>query len=296
MMNRVVLGTLFLACLLPVAVRGADKPIFSGPQVGEKLASFKVKGIYDDDAGKELDYIKKAAGKTMFVVFVHKRTRPSFGVTKTLMEYAATRKKDGLFSAIVFLPEDATETENWLKRVRYAMPKKTPIGISVDGQEGPGSYGLNRNVTLTILVAKKNKVTANFALVQPSVQADVPKVLKAVVKQIGGKVPTLAQLGVRKYRRKAGQKNEEQQDPKLRGLISPVIQKSATPEEVDKAASKLEKYVAEHPKTRIQVGDIARRIINAGKLENYGTKRAQEYLQKWAKEYKPKVRSKEPKK
>ena len=125
MMNRAVWGTLFLACVLPVAVRGADEPIFSGPQVGEKLASFKVKGIYDDDAGKELDYIKKSAGKTMFVVFVHETTRPSLGVTRTLMEYAATRKKDGLFSAIVFLPEDMTKTENWLKRVRYAMPKKT---------------------------------------------------------------------------------------------------------------------------------------------------------------------------
>ena len=295
MMNRVVLGTLLWACLLPVAVQGTDEPIFSGPQVGERLASFKVKGIYDDDAGKELDFIKKAAGKTLFVIFVHERTRPSFGVTKTLMEYAATRKKDGLFSAIVFLPEDVTETENWLKRVRSVMPKKTPIGISVDGKEGPGSYGLNRNVTLTILVAKNNKVTANFALVQPSVQADVPKVLKAVVKQIGGKVPTLAQLGVKRYRGQAGKKKEKQQDPKLRGLISPVIQKTATPEEVDKAAAKLEKYMAEHPKTRIQLGDIARRIRKAGKLENYGTKRAQEYLQKWAKEYKPKARSKKKK-
>ena len=112
MMNRFVLGTLFLACALPVAVRGADEPIFSGPQVGETLASFKVKGVYDDDAGKELDYIKKADGKTIFVIFVHKRTRPSFGVTRTLMEYAATRKKDGLFSAVVLLPEDATDTEN----------------------------------------------------------------------------------------------------------------------------------------------------------------------------------------
>ncbi|MCH7688790.1 MAG: hypothetical protein IH899_19265, partial [Planctomycetes bacterium] len=167
--------------------------------------------------------------------------------------------------------------------------------VSVDGGEGPGAYGLNRKVTLTIVVAVDNKVTANFALVQPNVQADVPKVLKAVVKQIGGKVTTLAQLGVKRYRRKAGKKNQKQQDPNLRGLISPVIQKTATSEEVDKAASKLEKYVAEHPKTRIQVGDIARRIINAGKLENYGTKRAQEYLQKWAKEYKPKQRSKKKK-
>ena len=56
-------------------------------------------------------------------------------------------------------------------------------------QGRPGAYGLNRNVTLTILVGKDNRVTANFALVQPSLQADVPKVLGEVVKLIGGKVP-----------------------------------------------------------------------------------------------------------
>ena len=37
--------------------------------------------------------------------------------------------------------------------------------------------------------------------------------------------------------------------------------------------------------TRAEVGRIANTIINAGKLKDYGTERAQEYLQKWAKEY-----------
>jgi uncharacterized protein (TIGR00369 family) len=35
---------------------------------------------------------------------------------------------------------------------------------------------LNRNVTLTVIVAKDQVVTANFPLVQPSVQADAPKI------------------------------------------------------------------------------------------------------------------------
>ena len=47
------------------------------------------------------------------------------------------------------------------------------VGISVDGEEGPGSYGLNRNVELTFVLAKENKVVANFAFVQSSV-TDAP--------------------------------------------------------------------------------------------------------------------------
>ena len=69
-MNRYLLSVVFVVCTFSAVGWGADKPIFSGPQVGEKLASFKVKGVYDDDAGKELDYLKKADGKPVLLVFV----------------------------------------------------------------------------------------------------------------------------------------------------------------------------------------------------------------------------------
>ena len=78
---------------------------------------------------------------------------------------------------------------------------------------------------------------------------------------------------------------KREQDPNLRGLIAPVISKTATPEEVDKAAKALEEYLDKNPATKEDVGRIANTIINAGKLENYGTARAQEYLRRWAKEY-----------
>ena len=63
-------------------------------------------------------------------------------------------------------------------------------------------------MTLTILVARDDRVTANFALVQPSLPADVPRVLGEVVKLVGGKVPTLAELrrpGCMPARRGAGE-------------------------------------------------------------------------------------------
>ena len=75
-----------------------------------------------------------------------------------------------------------------------------------------------------------------------------------------------------------------------------MIQKDATPEDIDKAVAKLEKYLEKNPKNRLQVGDIARRIIKAGKLKNYGTKHAQEYLTKWSKEFVAKKKRPEKKK
>jgi len=159
------------------------------------------------------------------------------------------------------------------------------LGISDEGREGPGAYGLNRNVTLTVLVGKDNKVTANFALVQPSAQADGPKIAKAIVDVLGGgPVPSLAELGLVRNR---GDAKGRMQDPKMESLLRAVIQKTATEEEVKAAAEALEAYLKKNEKARKRVGEITTNIIKAGKLENYGTPAAQEMLTKWSQEFGP---------
>jgi hypothetical protein len=258
------------------------KQVFSGPQPGEKLPGFRVRGVLGDLGGKELDFVKTAAGKPLVLVFIHDINRPSIGMTRILTSYTVSRAKDGLHTGVVLLDDDTTEAENMLKRISHALTREAPTGVSLDGREGPGSYGLNRNVTLTILVAKDGKVTANFALVQPSIQADLPKILKAIVDVVGGTVPKLEDLaGMPQMRAPAG----DEPDPKLRGLIRPVIQRNATPDTVDQAAAAVEAYVKTNESARREVGRIARTIVGSGKLSNYGTERAQEILRKWAKQY-----------
>lgn len=271
----------------------AEDQVFSGPQTGEKLAAFKVRGVFDDLAGKEVDLVKQAEGKPLALIFVHELTRPSLGTVRTVMNYAAAAHKEGkLVAGVIFLGDDATALENRLKQARHALPKDVLIGISTDGQEGPGAYGLNRKMTLTVLVAKDNKVTANFPLIQPSVQADAPKIAAAIAQALGQKPPTAKELGLEEAaasdRPKAGSPktaDDARQDPKLGPLLRAVIRKDAKPEEVDKAAKKLEEYLAKNAAAATQVGQIARRLIDGGVLKNYGTERAQEYIQQWAKKY-----------
>jgi hypothetical protein len=273
----------WVICALVLLGQQAD-PVFSGPQRGEKLADFKVVGVYDDQAGVTSSYWDQAGDKDTLLIFVHDITRPSIAVMRTLSDFAGKHSQK-IYTSVIFLGEDATALEEQLNRARHAMPRGIPIGMSADGAEGPGSYGLNRKVTLTILVSQGKKVTANFALVQPSVQADVPKVLKEVVAIVGGKVPSLDELGVgRGMPGMARGQASSQVD--LRTLLRPVIQKDATVEQVDAAAKKAEEHFAKHPAAAREAGAIARRIIDAGKLENYGTARSQEYLRKWAKVYK----------
>ena len=61
--------------------------------------------------------------------------------------------------SVVFLSDDPAA----LKQITRHVPKNVLVGISPDGREGPGSYGLNRNVSQTVIIAKDGKVLYNFA-------------------------------------------------------------------------------------------------------------------------------------
>jgi hypothetical protein len=284
-MSRYCLVGIVVLLLSCQTAMSADDPVFSGPQIGETIPPFTAKGVFGDLAENEFDLIKQADGKPVALIFVHDLTRPGFGLTNSIMKYAAT--KEGLTCGVVFLTDDATATTKWMHNVKKHLPEGVSYGVSADGVEGPGSYGLNRNVTLTVVVGNKGKVTANFALVQPSLPADGPKILKAIVDVTGGgKVPTIAEIGGGRYAPDASKTMRNmQKDPELGPLLRAVINKQASEDDVKRAVSAVEEYIAEKPDARREIGQIATRIVNSDKLANYGTKAAQQTLRSWAKKY-----------
>ncbi|MBI1310152.1 hypothetical protein GC176_02505 [bacterium] len=302
MRNNRLLATLVsvLTCIVLLtrgnAVSADDEKVFSGPQPGERVPPLTVRNVFEEPA-VDLDPVANAKNGPLLLIFVHKRERPAFGLTNTLLRYALTRKKDGLTSAAVFLTGDLTETAGWMRRIRNYFPSEATVTVSPDGIEGPGSFGLNREVTLTVLIARENRVLANFALIQPSLQADGPKIAKSLVDVLGGgDVPDLAKFSGQRMQddtgRNAGSRNPagrgNEPDPHLAGLLRQLIQKDATAEKVASVAKELNAYLDKNKAARKRVGEIASRIIDAGKLENYGTKPAQEHLKSWAKQFGPK--------
>ena len=271
----------------------AQPTLFSGPQVGEALAQFEAQAAFGEFAGKKIQVLDEKGSPTI-LVFVHQVTRPSVGLVRLVMNFAKSKQKEGLQSRLVFLTKDPTETEAWFRRARRALPDGVSPLISTDGIEGPGAYGLNRKVTMTVIVADKNKVSANFAIVQPSIQADAPKIGHEIVKVLGGeKPPTLADMGFKNRQKNMakGQLTPEQQLT-YRSMIAPVLRSSA--EDVPAAARKVEDFAAKHPWFKAKVHSASNMIINGGKLSNYGTKAAQDYLKKWSVEFAP-PRKTEPK-
>lgn len=261
--------------------------IFSGPQVGETLPPLVIRGAFEPVAGQEIDPVLDAGQQPLVLIFIHDVNRLAIGLTRAVSQYAQVRAGDGLASAVILLDDDPTVAEATLNRIRHALTDKVTHGVSVDGREGPGAYGLNRNVTITILVAKNGKVTANHAIVQPSLQVDLPKILTSIVDVVGGPAPQLDELlnstGMTPGNRAERQAVETPAD--MRALLLPLIRKNASDEQVDQAAATIERRANQDPAVKTELARISTTIANSDKLENYGTPRTQFYLKKWAREF-----------
>lgn len=183
--SRILLVAAILAFVRFSAL--AEDQVFSGPQPGEKITPFKAIYVRGPAAGQEASLLNELNGRPIVLLFVHGIER-SMAPLMTAIDQYASEKKDLLHAAFVFLSSDRVTSEKQLPAVGQSLRLQSPMTLSLDGAEGPGNYGLNKNCLLTLVVAKENKVVANFALVQPGI-ADAPKVIEALAKACGDNHP-----------------------------------------------------------------------------------------------------------
>ncbi len=175
---------LAITILAAASLLAADKEkVFSGPQPGEKITSFEVQSLTAQGPGDKRDPIKAAGERPVVLVFLHGLERSMAQLMRVVDIYGATQKAK-LNTEFIFLMDDPIH----LPRVVKSLKTRTRIGYSVDGIEGPGNYGLNKECLMTLVLAKNGKVTANFALVQPGI-ADAPGIIAAMAKLAGDKNP-----------------------------------------------------------------------------------------------------------
>ena len=181
-----------------------ENKIFSGPQPGEKLPALKVTGISGEIEGKTFDITAKVDGKPL-VLFLQDTNTAGIkgldGVSELLLQIDAFQKRhskatgteksnQGLQIGVVFLADNLDTLPEWAHDMLKEIPNEILTGISPDGREGPGSYGLNRNVAQTIIIAKDGKVLHNFAFTQPMLYTD-PHLLGAIAQAIEVEPATL---------------------------------------------------------------------------------------------------------
>ncbi len=155
------------------------------------------------NAGQERDPVTENAGAPTAFVFIHAVERSLVPLLRVVDEYGAGHQ-DTLKTEVVFLFGDRVAGEARIKAVTSSLKLQSRVGLSLDGAEGPGNFGLNKECMMSIVIAKDNVVTANVALVQPGI-ADAPKVIDALAKVCGDSAPpTVAQLNERQTARTGG--------------------------------------------------------------------------------------------
>ena len=188
MKTELAITTLAVASLF-----AADKEkVFSGPQPGEKITSFEVRSLTAQGPGDKRDPIKAAGERPMVLVFLHGLERSMAPLMRVVDHYGADQKAK-LNTEFIFLIEDPIRGDRGLPRVVQSLKTRARVGYSVDGIEGPGNYGLNKECLMTLVLAKGGKVTANFALVQPGI-ADAPGIIAAMAKLADDNEPPTAEV------------------------------------------------------------------------------------------------------
>ena len=272
-------------CLLVLGTtgfaQGAD-PIFSGPQIGEKTTPFRVRELWGPAVGTERDPIAENGGKATVLVFINGLERSLLPLLRAVDQYGKERA-ELISSEVIFLFDDLVEGEQRVKAASGSMRLHSRIGLSLDGAEGPGNYGLNKECMMTIVAAKENTVGANFALVQPGI-ADAPKVIEALARTCGDTTPpSIEKLTERPMagERAARRMNQADrfpgavpEDPKLNGLLRQVIRPTNDQETVGKLMVEMEAYVKGNKGLTKQAIDGWTRVLHFG--ERYGTAHARE--------------------
>ena len=157
------------------------EPIYSGPQAGETLPSFKVIGLSGALEGVEFDPAARAGDKLHLLIFGKEartfgRFLGNLGRQLDTIERNSGRAWEMSF---IVVNDDPNDVESKFEAVARSFPASLAAGLSVDGAEGPPAYGLNRNMTATVIVAKGGVVVHSLPYPQDGFYSD-PYILGAL--------------------------------------------------------------------------------------------------------------------
>lgn len=173
--------------LLPIALLSTvawaawsqDQELYSGPLPGEPIVPFEVVAATGPERDTVVDYVTRFDGAPTVYCFVHNVSRASSRTVRALDVACAARADEGLRTLFVMLGSDQDETERYGMIFPGLLDLSSHVGISVDGNEGPGAWGLDRELVLTVTVAKGDMTVASFPLLSPN-ETDVPRIMEAV--------------------------------------------------------------------------------------------------------------------
>ena len=145
-------------------IKSLEKPVYSGPQPGEKVPALMAVNLRGEQAGQEFDPVALAGDKLHLMFFVsNSRTFGRFlGQLKKQLQAIEERSKQPWAMSVIVSTDDANNAEKSFTILDQRYPKDLVVALSNDGSAGPPAYGLDKNLTATVIVAKGGKVIHNL--------------------------------------------------------------------------------------------------------------------------------------
>ena len=115
-------------------------------------------------SGREFDAAKEIGTGHGALLFIHQLTRNGLPTIKAIDDFAAQYGILNFKSFTLLLTDDRTFAENRIKAVNGSLKMRNPVGVCLDGPEGPGNLALNRKCVQSLLMIREGKVVKSIAL------------------------------------------------------------------------------------------------------------------------------------
>ncbi|MDG2015346.1 MAG: YHS domain-containing protein [Pirellulaceae bacterium] len=229
-------------------IKNLENPIYSGPQPGENAPAFQAINLRGEQAGHDLNPVELAGDKLHLMFFVPKsRTFGRFlGQLRQQLQAIEKNSKQTWAMSVIVCTDDANEAEKTFAVLDQRYPENLIVTLSKDGSAGPPSYGLDKNLTATVIVVKDGKVTHNLPYVGNAFYTQ-PHILGAIGEAMGVDHETL-----RKYI--AGTSGDAATAASNRGMRGNRGNSTATPQKGFR--KRLAPLVINNTITRAEAGEL----------------------------------------
>ena len=219
-------------------IQNLENPVFSGPQPGEKVPAFVTTNLRGPQAGAQLDPIALADGKLHLMLFVSKsRTFGRFlGQLRQQLQAIEENSGQPWAMSVTVCTDDANGAASSFSVLDQRYPKNLVVGLSNEGSAGPPVYGLDRNLTATVIVAKDGLVTHNLPYAGDAFYSQ-PHILGAIAEAMDVNHDTLRKwIGntpgdaagraakARRVRRENDPNSDSASNNGFRKLLAPLVQ------------------------------------------------------------------------
>ena len=152
-----------LTIVAMASVALCDEPLVSGPQIGERVVSFKVKDCTGPQMGGTLCYQCAYGDRPVVAIFTRRLGDDVISLAKQIDTTVAKRSDQKMAAFVIYLSDNPDTAAPALRKIAETSKlSKTPLTV-FPTRVGPAGYAIAPDADITVLMWVDQKVTANRA-------------------------------------------------------------------------------------------------------------------------------------